>query len=327
MTTPLPLGLAPYVSPATLQSASTGIDWSTIPPLPDFDPQANAAELWNMCARATAQVNGYTNQILRATIDTQLLHGPDYYVTVGPASGGAGLTPYWGASSSGNARLILDRWPVLSVSQVQVCPNNLWPRSWTSLPTGFAEPERPPLGIYGSASPSSAADGGQAILVGGGFINWNHGRNGYAIQVTYINGWPHAEISANALAGATSITVDDTTGWAGTNYYGQAGATGVIKDLGQQEAIHVTASSVISGPGTLTLSTPLAYPHVAGTLVTTLPATVEKACIFFAAAEALTRGATSTTIHAVGGHAAGGGGGDDLISEAELLLHPFRRTI
>ena len=46
-------------------------------------------EMWNMCGRATARVDGYVNQVLRATVDTELLYGPDYRVTVGPASGGA----------------------------------------------------------------------------------------------------------------------------------------------------------------------------------------------------------------------------------------------
>ena len=99
--------------------------------------------------------------------------------------------------------------------------------------------------------------------------------------------------------------MNDTTGWAIENYYGTfTGATGRVVDGGQQEAVHVTAASVTAGPGTLTLSSALAYPHQAGTVVTTLPAAVDQACIYFAAAEALTRGATSTTIHAVGGRGA-----------------------
>ena len=99
-------------------------------------------------------------------------------------------------------------------------------------------------------------------------------------------------------------------------------------DSGQQEAIHVTSASVTAGPGTLTLSSALNYPHQAGVLVTTMPASVEQACIYFATAEALTRGATSTTIHAVGGAAqSSSGGARDLIEEGELLCHAYRRTI
>jgi hypothetical protein len=281
-----------------------------------------------MCARATAKVDGYINQTLRATVDTELLHGPDYRVTVGPAGGGSSLTPYWG-NAGFNARVILSRWPVLEVTGVQTCPNSLWPRQWTAVPAGYFEPEMPPIGIYGSIAPGGSAQGGQAIIVAPGYIDRSYGRNGWAIMVTYINGYPHTEISSAAAAGATTVSVNDTTGWAITNYYGTyTGATGTVKDAGQQEAVHVTAASVTAGPGTLTLKEPLTYPHETGTLISTMPATIEQSCILFATAEALTRGATSTTIHDIGGHSQGTGG--DIVglnTEAELLIHSYRRTI
>ena len=330
MSTPLPLGLAPYISPTTLVNAPTGIDWSTLgDPTADPSPAQNMAEIWNMCGRATSRVDGYTNQVLRATADVELLHGPDYRVTVGPASGGGYPTPYWGASAPQNARIILSRWPVLQVTGVKTCPNNVWPRSWTSVPSGYFEPEVPPIGIYGSVAPGGSAEGGQAILVGGGFINWSLNRNGWAIEVSYVNGYPHCSLSAACAAGDTTVSVNDCTGWAISSFYGTyTGATGRVVDSGQQEAVHVTASSATAGPGTLTLSSPLHYPHEAGTLVTTMPSSIEQACIYFAAAEALTRGATSTTIHAVGGAAQSSDkGAEDLIAEGELLLHAFRRTI
>jgi hypothetical protein len=287
------------------------------------------AEIWSMAARATSRTDGYLNQILRATLDTELLHGPDYRVTVGPASGGSWPTPYWGGTAAQNARLILSRWPILQVIGVKTCPNGVWPRTWTSVPAGYFEPEDPPLGVFNSVAPTGSVQGSQAILVGGGYINWCYGRNGWAIEVQYINGWPHCSLTAKASAGDTSISVNDCTGWAITNYYGTyTGATGRVVDSGQQEAIHVTASSVTAGPGTLTLSSALSYPHQAGTLVTTMPASVEQACIYFCVAEALTRGATTTTIHAVGGGAQSSDkGAEDLIAEGELLLHAFRRTI
>ena len=287
------------------------------------------AEMWNMCARATSRADGFTNQVLRATADVELVHGPDYRMTVGPASGGSYPTPYWGNSAALNARIILSRWPVLSVTGVETCPNNLWPRTWTSVPAGYFEPMVPPIGLYGSVAPGGSAEGGQSILVGGGYINWCYGRNGWAVKVSYINGWPHTSLTSAVLAGATTLPVSDCTGWAVENYYDTyTGATGRIEDSGQQEAIHVTTASAAAGPGTLTLSAAISYPHQAGTLVTTMPASVQQACIYFATAEALTRGATSTTIHAVGGGAqSSDGGAKALIEEGELLLHPFRRTV
>jgi hypothetical protein len=278
-----------------------------------------------MCARATARVNGYCNQVLRATVDEELFHGPDFRVTVGPAAGGGYPSPYWGTSSY-NARIICSRFPILSVTSVQICSNSLFPRVWTTLPSGWAEPEKPAIGIYGAIEPSSDAGGGQAIIVGPGYINWAYGRNGYAILVTYVNGWPHTALSAAVEASATTLPVYDCTGWGAVNFYGTTGATGIIKDSGQQESVACTAASVTAGPGDLTISSGLAYPHPAGTIITSLPASVEQACILFATAEALTRGATSTTIHDIGGHAQNTGGDVlGLVTEAELLIHPFKR--
>ena len=78
----------------------------------------------------------------------------------------------------------------------------------------------------------------------------------------------------------------------------------------------------------LALSAPTNYPHQAGTIISTMPHAVEQACIYFAAADALTRGATTTTIHAVGGGAqSSGGGAQQLIEEGELLIHGYRITL
>ncbi len=266
--------------------------------------------------------------MLRATVDTELFHGPDYRVTVGPGAGGSGSPAYWLGNNSYNARIILSRFPILQVNSVLTCPNTTFPRVWRALPANMFEAEKPPIGIYGSVSPSSEAFGGQAIIVAPGYIDWCNGRNGWAIQVQYINGFPHAEITAQASAGANTLSVDDCTGWGITNWAAITGATGVIKDSGQQETVHVTSASTTAGPGTLTLSGNLVYPHAAGTLVTTLPASIEQAAILFATAEALTRGATTTTIHDIGGHAQNTGGDvAGLKAEAELLCHPYKITI
>ena len=145
-----------------------------------------------MAARATARVDGYINQTMRATTDIELVYGPDYYVTVGPASGGSYPTPYWGNTRAQNAKIRLSRWPVLQVTNVATCPTGQWPQVFTNIPTGYYAPAVPPLSVYNSITAGGIAEGGQAVIVGGGYINWSLGRNGWAIQVSYINGWPHA---------------------------------------------------------------------------------------------------------------------------------------
>lgn len=323
MTTPLPVGpLTPYITPSLLTSAPTGISWSTIPPGKNVTAEQRYAEQLNICMRATGEADLYCNQVLRATMDTELHQGPNFRITI--------------QNSTGNARMILDRWPVVTITQIQVSPN-AFPRQWTTVPTGMYDVENPVMGLYGTTAPSASGEGGQAILIAPGFISWACGRNGYLAKVTFINGWPHTSLTQPVAAGATTIAVDDCTGWAITVDAGQSGATGVMYDMGSQEVVQVTAASVASGPGTLTLASALQYAHAAGVLVTTLPGAIQEAVIWFATAQALTRGATSTTIPVISG---GGGGGaanpgaspnwnspSGLVDRGRRLLVPFKRVI
>src|ERR1700733_12555045 len=106
--------------------------------------------------------------------------------------------------------------------------------------------------MYGSVAPVAAAEGGQSTLVGSQYVNMKYGRNGLAIQVQYVNGWPHCGITADAAEGAQAVQVDDCTGWAVTNpLTGLTGATGTVYDAGNQEVVQVTAVSAAAGPGTL----------------------------------------------------------------------------
>ena len=309
-----PAGQTPYCTVPELIAAPTGISWSTIPPYKGTTPAQNLAEQVNILGRSTAQVDAYTNQILRATLDTEQISGPDYRVTV--------------MTGVGNGRVILSRWPVLSITGVQVAPNGVFPRQWTTVPAGYYDIEHPVLGVYDSVAPSDSGDGGQSIVISPGYVNWCGGRNGVLLRVSYVNGWPHTSLTANAAIGAQTITVDDCTGWAITGEFGVTGAAGTIYDSGQQETVQVTAASATAGPGTLSLSSPLTFGHTTGTMVTTLPQSVIQATILFSAAQALVRGATSTTIHQIPGTGASGSkGAEDLITQGELLLHPLRRTI
>jgi hypothetical protein len=274
------------------------------------------AEQSNLCARATAMADAYCNQVLRATLDTEVFRGPNYRVVV--------------LSGSRNGRVLLQRWPVLDVVSVQVAASNVFPHQWLAVPSGYYEPEYPPIGIYGSSAPAGDAEGGQAIIIAPGYISWGNGRDGTIIQVAYYNGWPHCGLTAAASAGDTSIQVDDCTGWALTTPFSAVtGAAGTVYDSGQQELAQVTAASVTSGPGTLTLASPLAFSHARSVIVSTLPQSVMWAIILFASGMALTRGATATTVQSIpgAGSSTGTQKSSDLISQAKALLAPFRRVI
>ena len=94
------------ISPTTLVTAPTayGIDWTSIGGIGD-DLTAAAEHGRDVEHVRPGNVQGgrVLNQILRATVDTELLQGPDYRVIVGPGSGGSYPTPYWGNSGAQNA--------------------------------------------------------------------------------------------------------------------------------------------------------------------------------------------------------------------------------
>lgn len=279
------------------------------------DAQKQAEQL-NICMRSTAMVDTYCNQPLRATLDTEFQSGPDYRITV--------------QSGTGNGRVILQRWPVLSIQSVQVSPNT-FPRQFTTVPANCYDIEHPVIGLYGTSAASGAGEGAQSILLAPGWVTWWNGRNGFWVKTTYINGWPHTSLTQAANIGDMSLHVDDCTGWATVSEtLGSTGVTGVIYDNGAQEVAKATATSATAGPGTVTLASPLIYPHAAGTLYTSLPASVIQAAILYSTAQALTRGATATTVQTIPGGGSGGGGGKgaaDVAGEAELLLDPYRRVI
>lgn len=315
----LPYGpVSPYVTPQMLISAPTGISWSTIPPGRDVTPAQKMAEVTNICGRATSEVDGYLNMIVRATTDTELYHGPgDYRVNI--------------QQYTGNMRIVLQRYPVISVVSVKVAPNAVFPRQWTTLPSGYYEPEYPPVGIFGSVIPTGSGDGGQSIIVAPGYVNWCLGRQGYVIQVNYTNGWPHAGLTASVAAGATTLTVDDCTGWTIPQAEtGDIGATAIIYDGNNQEAVQVTASSATTGPGTLTLAagTRFAHDYNEGIIISTIPRSIQWATILLGAAEALARGATSSVIQEVpGSRQSSASRAADLRQDAHCILNTYRRII
>ena len=303
MSTPVLTQLTPYVTPAIVTQAPTGIDWSSIPPggvRSGVTAQQSKAELANICQRATALVDGVCRQPLRATIDTLPLYGPGVRVGVPRGCGNQPVT------------LIMTRWPVLEVVSVQYAPNCL-PYVWSTVPSGLAVPAKPVVGLYGSSAPPATGEGGQAVKLAAGYVDWRYGPEGFAVLTQYVNGWPHSGLTAPAVQGATALQVDDCTGWVITAPFPGAatGAPCTVYDAGGQEVSQVTTASATSGPGTLTLASPLAYEHAAGVMVSTLPQTVVWAAILFCCEQALERGATAMTLPDVpGGRIAQAGGQD-----------------
>ena len=312
----------PYITPAMLTTAPTGIAWSIIP-MPKATTEQQFAEQWNICARATDIVDGYTNQVLRSTIDNDEISVPDFYATV--------------QNYTGQVRWILTRWPVTAILAAQWSPNIL-PPTWTAVPTGAWRVETPILGVYNSYLPSgSGGSGGQTIYLGCGTASWAYGRNGFLVACSYQNGWPHAGLAASAEAGATTIQVDDVTGFAGAATYIYDGAESesvVISSVSANTPLVLPNSggTAQSGPGTLTLSAPLQYAHTGGSptdvVISSIPKAVIWATILAAMVQALDSGIIAITAQNLPGSTTMGGHGiQDLILSYENLLKPYRRTI
>lgn len=143
-------------------------------------------------------------------------------------------------------------------------------------------------------------------------------------QWTYVAGYPNTLLTAAATAGATSIQVQDTTGITASTVLR-------IWEPGLEEA--VTVANTYTGGTTLPLVAGLRNAHTnsAPTGVSGLPADIHLAVILYAAAF-LQRPDSETedsypSAHVVPnsrvGHNVDGSG---FVSEAELLLEPYRRV-
>ncbi len=263
-------------------------------PRPNSSAEEQYAEQLTLCRMATGMVDRTANQVLRATIDTEVERGPDYRITVG-----SGIT--------GEARMQISRWPVVQIVSAQVATAGTQTAggpylSWTAVPADMIRPEHPAMSLNGTAAPSAAGAGPAALLIAPGYIDWSNGRNGYYFSVTYINGWPHTSLTAACVAGATTLSVDDVTGWTGVR--------GTIYDGAYTEDVTVSATtpaSTVGGPGTVTIGA-TAYPHVSGAMFSSMPEDIQLATIYFATSMALTRGATATVVPTQRGAAQTSGG-------------------
>lgn len=304
----------PYITPAMITAAPTGVPWNIIP-FPKATSEEQLAEQTNICWRASGEVDGFCNQPLRASVDSETMQGPDFRLTV---------------DNQGVARAVTSRWPVLSVLGGRVSARAAFPRQWTTIPASQMEPESTPIGVYGSTGFGAAGAGGNAILVAPGYVSRAGGRNNATLEVWYLNGWPHAGVTAPSLGGAT-LQVDDVTGFAGASafiYDGAATEQVQVVSVSADQGVTVPGgSSVPTGPGTVTLASP-SLAHDTGVVLSALPQAIPWAAILYAAADAETSGAAAITVQALPGSATGNAKDvASLRTQAEKLLAPYRRVI
>jgi hypothetical protein len=250
-------------------------------------------------------------------LSVEQVQGPDYYMTV---------------DASGVARVMLSRWPVTQVLGGQVSPRAAIPRSWSVIPVTAIVPEDPPMTLLSPVVEGAAGAGGNAVLVAPGYVSWANGRNGFTCEIAYLNGWPHGALTAAAESGATTVDIDNVTGFTGAAAYvydGSATETASITAAvaGSPLALPMGGTAQ-AGPGTLTLASPLVFEHQAGTVVSALPQDIAWAVILLAAAQVLSEGATAVAIPDIAGAMTSGGKGvADLVREAKEIIAVYRRCI
>lgn len=310
--------VTPYLTESLLQAAPTGAPWEIVP-YPQAPNVATSAELANIAWRATSIVDSSCHQVLRATVDTDPLTGPG-----GPR---VGLQP-----GTLNGQIVMRRWPVIDVLAIQTSSTRSWPRSWTTVPSTDYEVTRPLLNRLSDAVSQTMPDGGWGITLAPGVIPplWC-GRNSTQLLVSYTNGWPHASLTQPATAAASVLHVDDVTGFTGASAFAYDGAS---TEIVQVQSVAATSplslpngvGTAQTGPGTVTLVSPLANAHAAGVLISALPPNVIWATVLIAAAQVLSEGATSVAIQNIAGSLTSGGKGvDELRVEAEIMLNDYKR--
>lgn len=331
--------MIPYVLPNVLINAPTGIAWTTIPTL-GSTAQAQQAEAYNMCWRATSKIEAFCTQVLRATLDSQEVVGPYRRMTVD--------------QSTMNVRAVCDQFPVLAIASAKWTAEGVFPRVWQTITNTQYDLESSPL--LSGGVPSSAGNG-PSNAVFQSFTGWGWGSSGYnqrrswRLHFQYVNGFPHAGLtSATTIAsGATTLAVDDVTGFALAGWTNPANGTvwpnitATIFDGSAMEQVQIVSAvdangntgPSASGPGTLTLLAPgtlnshlgLAF-NLPQTQISTLPLIVQEAAIHLCCGEALIRGATATAVPSQPGlHVEGVGGKDALELAAFESLIPFKRVI
>jgi hypothetical protein len=309
--------LTPYVTPTELLNAPTGIDWTSIPTR-NASAASQLAEQTQICWRVTDRIDELAEQVLRATLDTETKRGPDFELTV----------DQW----TGEGVFRTARWPVLAVISGQWTYAASYPPAWTAIAQNqFLVDDV--TGYLGATAPGGSGEGSNRIMIAPGVMNWTAGRNGYRVQVTYVNGWPNCGISASGAkpngpaAADTTIHVDDICGWGVV----AGGISGRLYDGSVTEGIMVTSvtpdvANANNGPGLLTLSAGLINAHGLNLRVSAMPSTLQQAALNLATAYARMRGATA--IAAQSGKASiSSKSNEELMIEAEEIISKYARVI
>ncbi len=192
---------APYVSAADLIQRPLGVSWASIGKTAATNPapNQNTAALDQICRVAANQVDSEVGQTLRTLFVTEVIRGPSHRIGFLPGNDTARVLTSWS--------------PIRKVLGGAVAATSQVPKMWTAIPAGFIYQQSPPVGFYGTNTPEPYHGGLNALLVSSTYMNWGLGRYGIDLHATYLNGWPHAVLTAGCSEGISTLQVDDVTGF------------------------------------------------------------------------------------------------------------------
>ena len=283
----------PYLTIAEYKQAPTAIDYNNLV-VASTDPDVQDAELANAIARASSWIDGFCNQVLAATVQTEQQRArlrPDGFLIVHPnfdplialTSLSYGITPTQMVS-----------FPDLSVGWIEdhefIMPYTTANISYSSQgPLQFGMPAMPRASVF--------------------------------CRYTYVAGYANTTIAATATAGATSITVKSGAGIV-------AGSSLTIYD-GKETEVVTVASTYTFNSATVPLVSALAYTHAIGDAVSALPPAVKEAAILATTAHLKVRGDYSLTMQVTnnaGQVSDNTDSGNYDLSLARELLRPYVRV-
>jgi hypothetical protein len=250
----------PYITVAEYKQAPTALNISTL--VAGGNQAAQDAELAQVILRASSYMNEYFNQNLVADEYTETQR-----IRFSNSGGYFALHPY-------NA-------PIVSLSSFEYGAN--------------------PNQLNALGDCSTAWFEGQQIIIPGNQIGWNYtsqGPLGFGANMgqgnwtftkyTYVAGYVNTIINAPTITGDSTLIVDDPTGIIAGQHYR-------IFDGANSERVTVS-DNYVYGSSTVTLQSPMLYPHLAGAAFGNLPTALKQACILITGAFIKMRGDSSTTM-------------------------------
>jgi|SRR5215471_515730 len=265
-----PYSPAPYITVAEYQVTPTGVDLSNL--MPGGTALEQATRLAEIIARASSIADGFCDQVLGATTDTE--------------------TERIGVNRMGEIFVHPRNWPVVAVTDFRSGSTPSSVSALTDLSGIFVDTHgftvtQPVAGLpttnQGPLQFGPITIPGQRL-----FCQW-----------TYVNGYANSILASPTSVGASVLTVADPTGIYATNgthltvYDGTYSATGT--PAATERGLLVTG---VAG-NAITVSPPLVYPHVAGVGVSAIPDAVKQAVIFLTTALIRTRGSDAIVLESM----------------------------